>query len=123
VALPESFRWRDGEAKYLLRRAAAPYLTTHALRRVSRPDYSPFLTGALEAHEASRRLAASRIAEAGWVDGPRVSALYETMAARVRRGAFPVNLWTVWTLFAVELWRAHAIEGEYNGGTGMRHHR
>ncbi len=115
VALPEALRWRDGEAKYLLRRAAAPFVPARVRQRVSRPDYSLFLTGALDAHGASRRLAAPRIADAGWVDGARVSALYETMAARARRGAFPVNIWTVWTLFAVELWRAHAIEGEYNG--------
>jgi asparagine synthase (glutamine-hydrolysing) len=114
VALPESLRWRNGEAKYLLRRAAAPYVPIHAQRRVNRPDYSPLLTRTLATHGAAARFAAPRIAEAGWVDRVRVRAMYERMAGRAAKGDFPDNIWTVWTLFAVELWRAHAIEAEYN---------
>ena len=34
------------------------------------------------------------------------------LTARVTRGESPDNIWPVWTLFAMELWRAHAIEGE-----------
>jgi asparagine synthase (glutamine-hydrolysing) len=114
VALPESLRWRDGEAKYLLRRAAAPYTPGFVRQPIGRVDYSPLLVRSMTAHGAARAFAASRLAAAGWVDRSAVSALYAQLAASVSQGAIPDNLWPVWTLFAMELWRTYAIEGEYN---------
>jgi asparagine synthase (glutamine-hydrolysing) len=111
VALPESLRWREGEAKYLLRRAAAPYAPDFVRQPIGRVDYSPLLVGAMTAHDAARRFATSGLAAAGWVDRSAASALYAQLAASDGR-SFPDNLWPVWMLFSMELWHAHALGGE-----------
>jgi asparagine synthase (glutamine-hydrolysing) len=111
VALPESLRWRAGEAKYLLRRAAAPYARDFVRQPLGRVDYSALLVHALAVHSADRAFARSRLAAAGWIDKAAVMALYARLTASASRGGIPDHVWPVWTLFAMELWRTHAVDG------------
>ncbi len=111
VALPESLRWRAGEAKYLLRRAAAPYARDFVRQPLGRVDYSPLLVRALAVHSAGRAFATSRLAAAGWVDKAAVVSLHAQLTESASRGGVPDHVWPVWTLFAMELWRTHAVEG------------
>jgi asparagine synthase (glutamine-hydrolysing) len=120
LALPESVRWRDGQAKHLLRRAAEPYVPVTIARRLTSPDYSRILASTLEAHGGAALFRSLHIARHGWVDGPRVAALYDDMTRRFAAGEsrYTRNLWSLWMVFVMELWFTSAIAGKIGASGG-----
>jgi asparagine synthase (glutamine-hydrolysing) len=114
LALPESMRWRNGEAKYLLRCVAERYVPPTIYRRLTSPDYSRILICALEAHGGAALFRSLRIAGLGWVDGACVARIYDEMVQRRAAGdpGYTGNLWSLWMVFVLELWFNRAIAGE-----------
>ncbi len=115
VAMPENQRWRGDRTKAVMRRALAPVLPPEVGRRRDKGDFSPQFIGQLDALGGEAFIDRLRVAELGWVDQARISAMFREM--RRRHAAHPdvheayVDwLMPVWSVAGVELWYRSVFE-------------
>lgn len=109
LALPESDRWAGGRYKGILRRAMAGRLPPAVIERQHSPDANAVLTATLRTAGRAffSRLA---IADAGWVDGPRVLDAWDLFERRALGGRTGAEAWELWAVAAVELWWTQAVQ-------------
>lgn len=105
LALPDDLRFREGQKRYILRRAIGERLPTSIASRRDKGDSTMLLSHALSRALAGVSLKELRVADAGWVDGDLVRAacapfVTGDVRARVPSGADGA----IWSVIAVELW-------------------
>lgn len=101
LALPPELKVRNGEGKYLLKRAVAPLLPTEIVQRPKQGFSAPvseWFRGGL-GERASRAIRESSLAERGLLDYEQVDRLWD--AHRSGRGDWAFQLWN---LYNVSVW-------------------
>jgi asparagine synthase (glutamine-hydrolysing) len=106
LALPEEQRQRGAHTKWVLRTAMRGQLPELVRLRTSKADLSDVYLRALQALGGEGAFARMAIAEAGWIDGTRVRAMYRDAAAQAARGdeAYASHMIPLWMVLAVERW-------------------
>ena len=106
LALPEEQRWRQNQAKFVLRQAMRRLLPDTVRQRRDKADWSHVTAEALHAQGGERFFDSLAVASLGWVDGKRVCAMYRQMAEDYLRGDehYTRHLWPLWMIFGTELW-------------------
>jgi asparagine synthase (glutamine-hydrolysing) len=102
--IPEEYRRRNGEQKFLLRRAMQNLVPSAILNRRTKADFSHVtwdLLGSLGHAELSGPM---EIAKRGWVDGDRLTEMCRVALAEYRTGGEPVLPWVPWSAYAIETW-------------------
>jgi len=102
LSLPIETRFRDGEAKGLMRRALADLLTTTTRRRIDKTNYTPYFDWSLRAHLGSDL---ERLARTGsaclerYVDWDRARPMIRAFLA-----GHPGDRMAIWRLLVLERW-------------------
>jgi asparagine synthase (glutamine-hydrolysing) len=106
LALPEDQRQRGASTKWALRTAMRGRLPELVRARTSKADLSEWYLHAIQALGGADAFEAMAIAEAGWIDGLRVRAMYRDAAERAARGdpAYADHVVPLWMVLAVERW-------------------
>lgn len=117
LALPEDQRQRGAYTKFVLRSAMDGCLPEPVRLRTTKVNLSPLYWRALQALGGEEVFTRMAIAEAGWVDGARVRAMYRDAAARAARGdeAYQGSMVPLWMLVAVERWYRAFRGGAWTG--------
>jgi asparagine synthase (glutamine-hydrolysing) len=116
-ALPESQRWSGGETKVVMREALAAELPPLVRQRNDQAECASTLIDAIEALGGRACLYRLRSAEAGWVDGAVIQAMYDEMVGLYRRGheSYIPLANAVWSVTAVDLWLQQRVAGGRSG--------
>jgi asparagine synthase (glutamine-hydrolysing) len=109
LTLPDELRFRDGQTRYILRRAMGARLPGRIAARRDKSDSTILLAHAVRTVLAGDPLRNLAVADRGWVDGDWMRAACAEMCAPGARVPRPRDLY-VWTAVAVELW-LRASEG------------
>jgi asparagine synthase (glutamine-hydrolysing) len=106
LGLPDDLRWRGARMKWIVREAMRGLLPPALAERYTKAEFSEPWVHALEALGGAKWFARLRIADAGWVDARRASALYERMRRAFSAGDLEyARLATrLWSIAGVELW-------------------
>jgi asparagine synthase (glutamine-hydrolysing) len=111
LSIPDTQRRHGPMIKHVLRNALRGELPASVGRRRTKADFGYVIVEALESLGGAAFFSRMAIAEAGWVDGRRLAAVYETVQRR-RTAGDPRNdedLPFLWIVAAVELWFEEAI--------------
>jgi hypothetical protein len=108
VALPDDLRWRNGQMKYVLRRAMAGRLPDAVRERSdhAKSDFSHLAIDALEGMGGRRFFERLTIADNGWVVRGALPLVYDRMRALHAAGDLRYRelTWQLWAVVAVECW-------------------
>lgn len=106
LSIPEEQRWHRDLPKYVLRRGMRGLLPESVRCRRTKASFDHPAPRVLAAPPARDVFADLRVVREGWVDGPRVDALYRGLLDDAACGdaARHSNSFAVWEIYAVELW-------------------
>ncbi len=105
-ALPETQRWRDGETKFVMRRACASMLPAIVRQRDDKAEFSPVFVQALAELGGAPFFKGLETAKTGWVDEAVAVGMYANMTHLYARGdaAYIPLVFALWAVASVELW-------------------
>jgi asparagine synthase (glutamine-hydrolysing) len=103
-ALPEDYRRRNGERKFLLRRAMKGLIPESVLTRCTKADFSHTMWESLDALGGPKLFERMSIADRGWVDRGRLAEMCRDGLSAYRSGGNPPGAWVVWSAYAIETW-------------------
>lgn len=114
LAIPEVQRWRDQYTKFVLRNAMKGLLPEQIRNRRTKADFGHVFFEAYPVVDGDRYFRDLGIASIGWVDGRKISRMYEKMLQSQRRGevGWMEYIWTLWMVLGIELWYRWVIERE-----------
>lgn len=117
LSLPEAQRQRGSHTKFVLRTAMRGRLPEQVRLRIAKVNLSEIYLHALGALGGERAFGRLSIAEAGWVDAARLSAMYRDALARAAcgDGGYGAHMVPLWMVLAVESWFRRVLQGEHAG--------
>lgn len=106
LAIPDEQRSRAGVTKFVLRQAMAGLIPDSVRMRSDKGNYSHLFCEELRLQGGAQLFVDLELDQRGWVDGQRLSAMYEHLDASYRAGdpAYHRHLWPLWLVVAVERW-------------------
>ena len=106
LGIPDDQRRRGRETKFVLRAALGDDLAAAVRTRRTKGDFSYAVLEAIESLGGERFYTSLSIADAGWVRGDVVAAMYRRMREQHARGSEAAggHIPTLWMIAAVELW-------------------
>jgi asparagine synthase (glutamine-hydrolysing) len=102
--IPEDYRRRNGEHKFVLRQAMRNLLPGAVFTRRTKADFSHVTWELLDSLGGAELFGPMRIAERGWVNGDRLAQMSSAALAEYRAGGHPTRPWVSWLAYAVETW-------------------
>ena len=103
-AIPEDYRRRNGERKFLMRQAMKGLIPESVLTRRTKADFSHTMWEPLDALGGPKLFERMSIADRGWVDARRLGELCRNAFAAYRSGGEPSGPWVAWSAYAIEMW-------------------
>jgi asparagine synthase (glutamine-hydrolysing) len=105
LALPPEQLWRGDQSKFVLRQAMKGLVPDAILQRRTKAEFSAVCAQVYESDKIAPLFHSSRIAEQGWIDQARVTAMYRDCMRRWNEGqeACP-HLWPLEMVLGIELW-------------------
>lgn len=110
LSLPEEWRWKGSQTKYILRESMRGFLPESVRLRRTKGDFSHIFAETMSAVGFRNLVENMAVEQLGWVDGAQVRAMYLTMMDRYRRGdlRYVESIWPLWMIFGIELWYTSA---------------
>jgi asparagine synthase (glutamine-hydrolysing) len=102
--IPEDYRRRNGQQKFLFRQAMQNLLPSAVFNRRSKTEFSHVTWDLMESLGGAELFGQMTIAERGWVDGDRLAEMCRVALEQYRTGGDPILPWVPWSSYAVETW-------------------
>jgi asparagine synthase (glutamine-hydrolysing) len=117
LALPPDQLWRGDQSKFVLRQAMKGLVPDAILQRRTKAEFSAVCAQVYESERMAPLFHSSRIAEQGWIDQARVTAMYREFMQTWNQGqkdCLPHG-WPLGMFLGIELWYRAAFPNGYRG--------
>jgi asparagine synthase (glutamine-hydrolysing) len=106
LALPPDQLWRGDQSKFVLRQAMKGLVPDAILQRSTKAEFSAVCAQVYESDKIAPLFHSSRIAEQGWIDQARVTAMYREFMQTWNQGQkdFLPHGWPLGMFLGIELW-------------------
>jgi asparagine synthase (glutamine-hydrolysing) len=109
-AIPEDVRLRNGRRKFVLREAMRDVIPEKIRNRRDKADFSVVFWESLGRMNPHRLFDRMELKRCGWLDDVEFRGAYSEFMANYADEN--INVWTLWTAFALELWYRLVILGQ-----------
>lgn len=106
LGLPANLLWRNGQTKFVLRRAMEGRVPETILQRATKAEFSAAFARAFECDNIASLFRSPVIAEQGWIDPRRLSLMYREFIEKWATGHadYLPHLWPLSMFVGIELW-------------------